>query len=193
MSLDDFIIRLIETPEVAPTSRVVLFGFPSQVAAARAKVVDFLGRVFEPSRFHVNATLRGFYFTSGTQEGTPIDQLIGALSRSFGSEDVGAAAYSGRGRSYFLTDLLRKVVIGEAGWVSTNRAAIRRTNLLRLGAYAGLALASAVLVGLWWLCEGLWRPVAGRLRDLATLAVTAVVTLVLIAPVVLGTIRVADT
>jgi len=136
--------------EVAPTSRVVLFGFPSQVAAARAKVVDFLGRVFEPSRFHVNATLRGFYFTSGTQEGTPIDQLIGALSRSFGSEDVGAAAYSGRGRSYFLTDLLRKVVIGEAGWVSTNRAAIRRTNLLRLGAYAGLALASAVLVGLWW-------------------------------------------
>ena len=50
-----------------------------------------------------------------------------------------------------------------------------------------------VIVGLWWLCEGLWRPVAGRLRDLATLAVTAVVTLVLIAPVILGTIRVADT
>ncbi|MCZ4535195.1 hypothetical protein O4159_06925 [Gordonia terrae] len=50
-----------------------------------------------------------------------------------------------------------------------------------------------VIVGLWWLCEGLWRPVAGRLRDLATPAVTAVVTLVLIAPVVLGTIRVADT
>ncbi|MDT0222566.1 DUF6541 family protein [Gordonia sp. AC31] len=50
-----------------------------------------------------------------------------------------------------------------------------------------------VIVGLWWLCEGLWRPVAGRLRDPATLAVTAVVTLVLIAPVILGTIRVADT
>lgn len=50
-----------------------------------------------------------------------------------------------------------------------------------------------VIVGLWWLCEGLWRPVAGRLRDLAALAVTAVLTLVLIAPVVLGTIRVADT
>ena len=136
--------------EVAPTSRVVLFGFPSQVAATKARIVDFLGRVFEPSRFHVNATLRGFYFTSGTQEGTPIDQLIGALSRSFGSEDVGAAAYSGRGKSFFLTDLMRKVVIGEAGWVSTNRTAMRRANLLRLSAYAGLALASAVIVGLWW-------------------------------------------
>ncbi|MFD0937863.1 type VI secretion system membrane subunit TssM, partial [Methylobacterium trifolii] len=136
--------------EVAPVSRVVLFGFPSQVAALRGHVVDFLGRVFEPSRFHVNATLRGFYFTSGTQEGTPIDQLIGALSRSFGSENVGAAAYSGRGKSFFLTDLLRKVVIGEAGWVSTNRVAMRRANVLRLAAYAGLALGSALLVGLWW-------------------------------------------
>jgi type VI secretion system protein ImpL len=37
------------------------------------------------------ATLRGFYFTSGTQEGTPIDQLIGALSRNFGSDHAGAA------------------------------------------------------------------------------------------------------
>ncbi|MCR5980179.1 hypothetical protein GDN83_20940 [Gordonia jinghuaiqii] len=50
-----------------------------------------------------------------------------------------------------------------------------------------------LIVALWWLCEGLWRPVAGRLADLATLSVAAVVTLVLVAPVVLGTIRVADT
>ncbi|MFC8315260.1 DUF6541 family protein [Gordonia sp. NPDC057258] len=57
---------------------------------------------------------------------------------------------------------------------------------------SGLIVVGVIVV-LWWLCEGLWRSVAGRLRDLATLAVTAVVTLVLIAPVVLGTIRVADT
>ena len=136
--------------EVSPVSRVVLFGFPSQVAAARGAVIDFLSRIFEPSRFHVNATLRGFYFTSGTQEGTPIDQLIGAMSRSFGSQDVAASAFSGRGKSYFLTDLLKKVVIGEAGWVSTNRAALRRTNVLRFAACAALALGAGLLVGLWW-------------------------------------------
>ncbi|CAO4176415.1 type VI secretion system membrane subunit TssM [Methylorubrum aminovorans] len=140
--------RLQEEPN--PTARVVLFGFPSQLASAKRQVVEFLNRIFEPSRYHVNATLRGFYFTSGTQNGTPIDQLIGSLSRSFGSEDVGAGAYSGQGRSYFLTDLLKSVVIGEAGWVSTDRIAVRRSNLLRLGAYGGLALASALLVGLWW-------------------------------------------
>ncbi len=140
--------RLQEEPN--PTARVVLFGFPSQVAASKKHVVDFLNRIFEPSRYHSNATLRGFYFTSGTQQGTPIDQLIGALSRSFGSEDIGAASYSGLGKSYFLTDLLKKVVIGEAGWVSTNRSAVRRATILRVAAYASIAVISAALVGLWW-------------------------------------------
>ncbi len=136
--------------EPTPTSRVVLFGFPSQMAAAKTHVVEFLNRIFEPTRYHANATLRGFYFASGTQQGTPIDQLIGALSRSFGSEDMAAARYSGLGKSFFLTDLLKKVIIGEAGWVSTNRAAVRRANMLRIAGYAALGLASATLVGLWW-------------------------------------------
>lgn len=136
--------------EPSPSARVVLFGFPSQVAAVKKHVGDFLNRIFEPSRYHVNATLRGFYFASGTQNGTPIDQLIGSLSRSFGSQDVAAAVYSGRGRSFFLSDLMKKVVVGEAGWVSTNRAAIRRGNVVRLAAYGTLAVASATLVGLWW-------------------------------------------
>ncbi|GJD45622.1 hypothetical protein AFCDBAGC_3496 [Methylobacterium cerastii] len=136
--------------EPTPTARVVLFGFPSQLASTKRHVVEFLNRVFEPSRYQVNATLRGFYLTSGTQHGTPIDQLIGSMSRSFGSEDVGAGALSGRGRSFFLTDLIRTVIIGEAGWVSTDRSAVRRANLLRLSAYGGLAVLCAVLVGLWW-------------------------------------------
>ncbi|WP_168698516.1 DUF6541 family protein [Gordonia paraffinivorans] len=57
---------------------------------------------------------------------------------------------------------------------------------------SGLILLG-VIVALWWLLEGAWRPAASRLADLATLAVTAALTLVLIFPVVLGTIRVADT
>ncbi|ACL57989.1 type VI secretion system membrane subunit TssM [Methylobacterium nodulans] len=140
--------RLQEEPN--PTSRVVLFGFPSQVASLKDLVVDFLTAVFEPTRYHAAAALRGFYFVSGTQQGTPIDRLIGALSRSFGSQDAAPDAAPGLGRSFFLADLLRKVVIAEAGWVSTNRAALRRLLALRAGAYAGLALAAALAVGLWW-------------------------------------------
>jgi type VI secretion system protein ImpL len=137
--------------EVTPTARVVLFGFPSQMAAAKRAIVEFLNKIFEPTRYHSNATLRGFYFASGTQQGTPIDQLIGALARSFGAEEVGAQAYSGLGKSYFLTDLMKKVIFGEAGWVSTNRAAVRRRFFFKVAAFTCLALISATTAGLWWM------------------------------------------
>lgn len=89
--------RLQDEPN--PTTRAQIFGFPSQMATLKRTIVDFLTRIFEPTRYHANATLRGFYFTSGTQEGTPIDQLIGALSRSFGSDHAGAAPSPARARA----------------------------------------------------------------------------------------------
>ena len=98
----------------------------------------------------VNATLRGFYFTSGTQQGSPIDQLIGSLARSFGTEEVAASSYSGQGKSYFLTDLIQKVIIGEAAWVSTDRAAVRRAMIIKAAAFAVIALFSVGLSVAWW-------------------------------------------
>ena len=139
--------RLQEEP--APNTRVSLFGFPAQMATLKRPVFDFLNQIFEPTRYHANATLRGFYFTSGTQEGTPIDQLIGAIARSFGAEEVTTASYSGLGKSFFLTDLINKVVIGEAAWVSTDVRAVRRARILKAAAYAGLFLVTAAMAGAW--------------------------------------------
>jgi type VI secretion system protein ImpL len=107
--------------EPAPNTRVSLFGFATQMMQLKQPLYDFLNQIFEPTRYHANATLRGFYFTSGTQQGTPIDQLIGSLAKSFGTQEVGQAAYSGLGKSFFLHDLILKVVIGEAAWVSTDQ------------------------------------------------------------------------
>ena len=112
--------------EPVPNTRVLLFGFPAQMARLKQSIHNFLTQIFEPTRYHANATLRGFYFTSGTQQGTPIDQLIGALVKSFGAEEVPASSYSGQGKSYFLHDLILKVITGEAAWVSTDRAAVRQ-------------------------------------------------------------------
>lgn len=133
-----------------PTSRAKLFGLPSQMATLKPVIIDFLGRVFEPTRYQSSATLRGFYFTSGTQEGTPIDQLIGALSRNFGSDHADSGSYSGRGKSFFLTDLIQKVIIGESGWVSTDLRAARRSTLLRIAGFSAIALVSLALGGMWW-------------------------------------------
>src|SRR4029079_1941957 len=144
----DLTDRLQEEP--VPSTRVALFGFPAQMAALKGSIFDFLNSIFEPTRYHANATLRGFYFPSGTQEGTPIDQVIGALARSFGAEEVAGATYSGKGRSYFLTDLINKVIIGEAAWVSTDWRAVRRALIIKVAAYSWIFLVAAAAIAAWW-------------------------------------------
>jgi len=131
--------------EADPVSRVRLTGLPSQLATLKPTITRFLNQIFEPTRYQTSAALRGFYFTSGTQEGTPIDQLLGSLSRDLGLQAGASIAYSGRAKSFFLEHLLTKVVFGEAGWVSTNAAAVRRKLLLQTSGYvlvAGLTLAA---------------------------------------------------
>ena len=140
--------RLQEEP--APTTRVALYGFPAQMAALRKPLFNFLNKIFEPTRYHANATLRGFYFTSGTQMGTPIDQLIGALTKSFGAEEVQNVGYSGQGKSYFLNELIGKLIIGEAAWVSTDWRALRRQRIIKSVVYATLFLSTAGMSVAWY-------------------------------------------
>ena len=140
--------------EPASVARAQIFGFPTQLAALKRPLFEFLNQIFEPTRYHANATLRGFYLTSGTQQGTPIDQLLSALEQSFKTMEVAADSYSGEGKSYFLTNLINKVIIGEASWVSTDVRAVRRAAILKACAYAGLFVVSAALIGLWWVSYG---------------------------------------
>ena len=133
-----------------PVSRARIFGFPSQMAALGPSISGFLNQIFEPTRYQTNIPLRGFYFTSGTQEGTPIDRLLGAMQGMLGSSPM-QPAMSGRGKSFFLGDLLTKVIFGEAGWVSTNRAAQQRKAVGAYLGYGAVGLVSLVLLGLWGL------------------------------------------
>ncbi len=150
---DEVIDRLSEEPD--GVSRIAIFGLPGQMALLRDSVADFLRRVFEPTRYKTNAILRGFYFTSGTQEGTPIDQVLGAMAQNAGGGGFSPAFMSGAGKSFFLHDLLRKVIFAERDWVSHDMKAVRRTAVLR-----GLAMSTimvATLAGLAALGLSYWN------------------------------------
>lgn len=125
-------------------TRINLFGFPRQFEALRSKVIDLIGRVFQSARNDA-ATLRGFYFSSGTQEGTPIDQVLGAIGRSFNGNAT--PHLSGSGKSFFLHDLLSKVAFAESGWISRNERAERRAKLARVASMATLAVVAAGTIG----------------------------------------------
>lgn len=138
--------RLQEEPD--GINRIAIFGFPGQVAMLKETLGDFMKGIFGHTRYKVNANLRGFYFSSGTQEGTPIDQVLGAMERNFGGA-AGGALMGGKGKSFFLHDLLRKVIFAEAGWVSTDRRAVMRQRIIRYGAMACILIAMFTMLGLW--------------------------------------------
>lgn len=128
-----------------PVARIALFGLPARFSALKERVDGFLTGVFDQPGERSGASLRGFYFASGTQEGTPIDQLLGSIGRSFGRD--ARAHLSGSGKSFFLHDLLAKVVFAESGWASFDRTAARRAGLLRAAAFGLVGLIGAGILG----------------------------------------------
>jgi type VI secretion system protein ImpL len=110
--------RVEEDRDVARRARI--FAFPQQVAALREPLNRFVTGVFTSTRYDRQLLLRGVYFTSGTQEGTPIDRLLGAIGRRFGVA-AEAVPSSGRGKAYFIARLLKDVMFAESGLAGVNR------------------------------------------------------------------------
>ncbi|MGC9271088.1 type VI secretion system membrane subunit TssM [Acidiphilium sp.] len=143
--LEDRVIDRLAA-ERSPDRRAMIEGFPLQFASLQAPVGAFLTEAFAGSTLDPAPWLRGAYFCSGTQEGTPIDRLTGALARSFGIDQRRAPSLRPQsGRSYFLGRLLKDVIFGEAMLGSADRSLARRRVALRIG---GFAAVGVVLIGL---------------------------------------------
>jgi type VI secretion system protein ImpL len=132
-----------------PRRRSLIYGFPRQLASLKGTLTEFVTEIFSGSRFEQPPLLRGLYLTSGTQEGAPIDRLMGAMARTFGLDQHGVMPFTGRGRSYFITRLLRDVVFQESGLAGTNRRLERRMAWLQRGAYVAVGLLVVGLIGGW--------------------------------------------
>jgi type VI secretion system protein ImpL len=126
--------------ERSPDRRALLAGFPAQLASLDVALNEFLTEAFGGSRLDPAPLLRGVYFASGTQAGTPIDRLTGALARNFGVDQMRVPSLRPQqGRSYFLGGLL-KLIFNEAMLASAKPGAGRRRTLLRLAGFAGIGL-----------------------------------------------------
>src|SRR6056297_2398755 len=120
--------------ETDPQRRTLVAGFPSQVASMRSVAKAFLTEVFHENRYQHRQMLRGVYFTSGTQEGTPIDRLMLSMARTFGIGRQAIGTGQGAGRSYFLTRLFEGVIFPEAGLVSADDKVERRYKITKWAA-----------------------------------------------------------
>jgi type VI secretion system protein ImpL len=124
--------------------RAKVFGFPQQMAALGEALTEFVSDVCGSTRFDQQVLLRGVYFTSGTQEGTPIDRLLGAIGRRFSVAPDAVAPPPGRGKAYFIERFLKDVMLGESGLAGVNRRLEVQKAAAQLGAYAAMVLVGVL-------------------------------------------------
>ncbi len=145
--VDGMIDRLQMERDV--TRRARIYGFPQQFGALRQVLQEYIDHVFSPSHFEAHPMLRGVYFISGTQEGTPIDRMLGVLARTYRLERAVLPPNYATGKSFFLERLLREVVFGESELGGTDLKWERRRSRLALAGYAALGLVAVGLLGVW--------------------------------------------
>ena len=147
---DSLIVRMQAEPDVL--RRAAVFTFPQQFEGLKGLLGGFLEQVFEGGGdLEERAFVRGVYFTSGTQEGSPIDRVLGTLGRTFGVEQRAAALPAWRGKSFFLTRLLKEVVFAEQGLVGRNLQAETRRGRWRVAALAMMLFVAVGLIAAWGL------------------------------------------
>jgi type VI secretion system protein ImpL len=135
--------RLLAEPDLS--RRALAYTMPQQLAGLRDVLGRLLASVFSESKFNEQPLLRGVYFTSGTQEGTPFDRVLGAMQRTFRipTKLAGAENQGGTGKSFFLQDLLQKVIFPEHFIAGRNLGAENRMRWLR---HAGMAACGLLFV-----------------------------------------------
>ncbi|MCX2795552.1 type VI secretion system membrane subunit TssM [Microbulbifer thermotolerans] len=146
--------------------RAMLQGFPARMESLTEILDDFVKQTFSPNRYETVPMVRGVYFTSGTQEGSPIDRMMASVSADFGLERDVAHKFQGAGKSYFLHRLLKDVIFPEAELVGVNRRIETATQWLRRGVYVALA---GIFVGALFLWSGSLaqnKIYMGEVRDL---------------------------
>ena len=127
-----------------PIRRGSALTFPARVLELRARGVRLLDGIFAGSG--AAGRLRGFYLTSGVQQGTPFDRLLGGMAATLGRS---VRAQASTPRAFFVNRLLKDVMIAEAGMVGGDATRRGRERRMQTAAYAALAIVAVLLLGAW--------------------------------------------
>ena len=129
--------------------RAMIQGFPPALESLAQVVDGFIQQTFAPNNYSTVPMLRGVYFTSATQEGSPIDRMMSQVSANFGLERSMGQQQHNSGKSFFITRLFQDVIFPESELVGVNKKIENLLRWMRRGAIAGL---TGLLIG----CAALW-------------------------------------
>jgi type VI secretion system protein ImpL len=127
--------------------------FPIEMRALKTPLSEFIGALLRKNTFQETPLFRGAYFTSGTQEGRPMDRVMAGMQRAFGLKMTGSIEphqvqpAATDAKSYFLTDLFRRVIFADQFVAARTRGESRRQLFTQIGTgVAAVALAALITV-----------------------------------------------
>ncbi len=127
-------------------AREAIFQFPLELAGLRRNLEELLSQVFMVNAFQGTPTFRGFYLTSGTQEGLPLNRVLQRMGQAMGIQPQQFAAQQQvESKSYFLHDVFTKVMFPDADVAARSISEQRRKRLVRVSV-SGVALVVAILL-----------------------------------------------
>jgi type VI secretion system protein ImpL len=129
-------------------TRELVYIFPKQLAVLKDPMLAFVSQLFELNVFRETPRLRGVYFTSGTQEGRPIDRVMQRMAAAFGvAESMPQVAPVTEAKSYFIRDMFREVIFKDVDVAVLTEQEIRRRKRWRYGVAGGLFFLAMVMLG----------------------------------------------
>jgi type VI secretion system protein ImpL len=139
------LVRLAEERSLEARPRI--YEFPQQFASIRQSVADLCAHLFVENAFQDAPIMRGVYFTSGTQEGKPIDRIMVRMAEAFGIRPrVAAAVAPTKPKSYFVRDVFTHVVIPDRDVAVRSSGMLRKQRLVSLAVTAGTLVAAVTLL-----------------------------------------------
>jgi type VI secretion system protein ImpL len=144
--------------------RTAIYTFPQQWRVLRQTLFEFVQQMLGGMRADLRPLVRGVYFTSATQEGSPMDRALGGLARALGLPGQVLPPSRPSGKTFFVTRLLREVVFSESGLAGTNLRWRRRRRGLEWG-LAGLCVCAVMVAAVLS-----WRTYASNRTEIEAMA-----------------------
>ena len=125
--------------------RGLILGFPSQLHKLRSSLCRFVEGAFL-SENREKGRFRGFYITSGLQDGNTLDRILDSYASPMDDEQSRVGRSS---RAFFLNRLLTEVVFSESGLPIPDNGLIRRRKKKIVSSIAAMSLAACMLFIAW--------------------------------------------
>ncbi len=148
---DDHFVELTQIVERRSTRRLAeeraeaakdkIFTFPQYFEPLRENLSMFVAELMAESIYTESPIFRGAYFTSGTQEGSPIDRIMNSMAEAFGVQpQMSFTQQQTEAKSYFLGDVFSKVIFPDKNVATRSAAHVKRQSVIGHSIAAGLFL-----------------------------------------------------